>query len=306
LETVTHRGAARVAVNGVEIVYDTFGESSAPPLLLIQGLGMPMIGWDEEFCEALAGRGYWVIRFDNRDAGLSTQFDSAGAPDVRALSQGMARGEGIQAPYTLDDMADDALGLVDVLNVASGHVVGVSMGGMIAQVMAIRHPERVRTLTSIMSSTGAGGPPRPKAEAQWILFTPTPTERDAYIEHSVRVWRMLNGSGFSFDENRARARAGRIFERGLNPAGTARQLVAIWASGSRKAALNSLTVPTLVIHGDADPLIPVEYGIDTANSIPGAELVIVKGMGHSLPPVAVPQIIDAVARHACRVDAVQK
>ncbi len=182
METVAKRDPVRVTAHGIEIVYDTFGEPTAPPLLLIQGLGTQMIGWDEEFCEALAARGYWVIRFDNRDIGLSTWFDEAGVPDVAAALQAQGRGETIRLPYTLDDMAEDAVGLLDALNVRSAYVAGASMGGMIAQLVAIHHPERVRTLTSIMSATGEGGGPRPKPQAQWILLTPAPTEREAYID----------------------------------------------------------------------------------------------------------------------------
>ncbi len=288
---------ARVKANGIEIAYDTFGDQAAPPMLLIQGLGMQMIMWDEDFCKALAARGFWVIRFDNRDVGLSTHMDEAGIPDLRAVVQAQMLGQPVPSSYTLDDMAEDAIGLLDALNVKSAHVVGISMGGMIAQTLAIRHPDRVRTLTSIMSATGRGGAPRPKPEAQWILVTPAPTERAAYVEHSLQLWRTLNGPAFPLDEEHVRVRAEQGFERGVNPAGTTRQLVAIMASGSRAEALKTLTLPTVVIHGDADPLIPVEHGIETAETIPGAERMIIPGMGHNLPPAATPQVVDAIARH---------
>jgi pimeloyl-ACP methyl ester carboxylesterase len=295
---VPHSDPARIRVNGIELVYDTFGEPSAPPLLLIMGLGGQMIAWDEEFCTELAGRGYWVIRFDNRDVGLSTRLDEAGVPDILALMQAQARGEAVQAPYTLRDMAGDAAGLLDALQAGSAHVVGASMGGMIAQELTIHHPERVRTLTSIMSSTGNPELPPPTPEAMSVLVTPFPTDREGYLESSVHTSRILAGPGFPFDEDRAREHAGQVFDRGLSLAGTARQLAAILASGSRKEALQAVTVPTLVIHGDADPLVPVECGMDTANSVPGAELLIIEGMGHDLPLAVAPRVIAAIVRHA--------
>jgi pimeloyl-ACP methyl ester carboxylesterase len=255
---------------------------------------MQMIGWDEEFYMALATRGYWVIRFDNRDVGLSTRFNEAGVPNILALMQG----EAIQTPYSLGDMADDTVGLLDALEIDSAHVVGVSMGGMIAQMITIHHPDRVRTLTSIMSSTGDPGLPPPKPEAAAILVTPVSTDRASYIEQTVLTWRVLNGPVLPFDEERTRERAGRFFDRGLSPVGVARQLAAILASGSRKEALKTVTTPTLVVHGDADPLVPVEGGIDTADTIPGAELMIIEGMGHDLPPSVAPQVIEAIVRHA--------
>lgn len=297
-QRVPHSEPASVEANGIEIVYDTFGKPSAPPMLLIMGLGAQMIAWDEEFCTELAARGYRVIRFDNRDVGLSTRFDEAGVPDIPALMQAAVQGEAIQAPYTLRDMADDAVGLLDALEIESAHVVGISMGGGIAQEMTIHHPDRLRTLTSIMSSTGDPQLPPPKPEAMAMLVTPAPTDRAGCIESSIKTWRVLNGPAFPLDEDRTRERAGQSFDRGLSPDGTFRQLAAIMASGSRKEALKSVQVPTLVIHGDADPLVPVEGGIDTANAIPGAELMIIEGMGHSLPPEVAPQVIEAIARHA--------
>jgi pimeloyl-ACP methyl ester carboxylesterase len=297
-QNIPHTDPASVKADGIEIVYDTFGEPSAPPVLLVMGLGGQMIAWDEDFCAALAAQGYWVIRFDNRDVGLSTRFDEAGVPDVAALMQAVTQGKAIQAPYALRDMADDAVGLLDALEIESAHVVGVSMGGMIVQEMAIHHADRVRTMTSIMSSTGDPELPLPKPEAAAILVTPVPTDRTGYIENSVQTWQVLGGPGFPFDEERIRERAELFFDRGLSPAGTVRQLAAILASGSRKEALKSVTVPTLVIHGDADPLVPVECGIDTAKAIPGAELLIIEGMGHDLPPAVAPQVIEVIARHA--------
>jgi len=284
----------KVRANGIEIAYDAFGDPADPAMLLVMGLGEQMIAWDEEFCKKLAFRGYWVIRFDNRDMGSSTRFDDAGVPNLLALMQGSA----VEVPYTLDDMAEDAVGLLDALRIEAAHIVGVSMGGMIAQTIAIKHPTRVRTLTSIMSTTSDPQLPSPKPQAAQLLYTPAPTDLNAYIEYEVKVNRILRGPGFDVDEERLREFARRAYDRGLNPAGLARQLAAVLASGSRRAALKSVQVPTLVIHGDADPLIPLEGGVDTAESIPGAELVVVEGMGHGLPADAWPQILDAIASHA--------
>jgi pimeloyl-ACP methyl ester carboxylesterase len=297
-QSVPYNDPLKVKVNGIEIVYDSFGETSASPLLLIMGLGEQMVTWDEDFCKILATQGYWVIRFDNRDVGLSTRFDEAGVPDILALMQALAQGEAVQVPYTLRDLADDTVGLLDALGIEAAHLVGISMGGMIAQEMAIHYPERVRTLTSMLSSTGHPDLPSPKPEAQILLVTPPPRDREGYLEHAVETWRVFSGPGFPIDEDRIKERAGRCFDRGLSPAGTARQLAAILASGSRREALQSVRIPTLVIHGDADPLVPVECGKDTANSIPGAELMIIEGMGHDLPVAVAPRVIEAIARHA--------
>jgi len=208
------------------------------------------------------------------------------------------QGEMIKIPYLLRDMADDAVGLLDALRVESAHMVGVSMGGMIVQEMAIHHSKRVRTITSIMSSMGDPALPPAKPEAMALLTATAPTERSDFIEDSVRVARILSGPGFGVDEEHVRKKAGDIFDRGLSPTGMTRQLAAIIASGSRKDALKSVTVPTLIIHGDADPLVPVEGGIDTADAISEAELQIIKGMGHDLPPSLWPQIVAAIVSHA--------
>ena len=284
--------------NGIELCYDTFGDPASPPLLLIMGLAAQMIAWDDDFCAQLAARGYHVIRFDNRDIGLSTRFTEAGVPDVSAAFMTAMQGKPVKAPYVLRDMAADAVGLLDSLGIARAHVVGASMGGAIAQTMAIHHAPRLRTLTSIMSTTGAPGLPPPKPEALAMLFKPTPTEQAAYFESYQQTWKVLRAGSFPLDEARDLTRAGQNFARGLNPAGVARQLMAILASGSRKEALAGVTVPTLVIHGDADPLVPVECGVDTSRSVPGAKLVIVKDMGHALPISMWPQIIDTIAAHA--------
>lgn len=290
--------AAYAKTNGIELCYDTFGNPQAPALLLIMGLAAQMIAWDDEFCAQLAARGFHVVRFDNRDAGLSTRFDAAGTPNVGAALMAAALGRPIEAPYLLRDMADDAVGLLDALRIPAAHVVGASMGGAIGQMLAIHHPARLHTLTSIMSTSGAPNLPPPTPEALDVLFSPVPTDEAAYLENYVRTWKVLRAGHFPLDEARDLSRARQIFARGLNPPGVARQMVAVIASGSRKSALAAVSVPTLVIHGDADPLLPLACGIDTAESVRGSKLVILKGMGHALPISLWPQIIDAIAAHA--------
>lgn len=287
-----------VGTNGIEIEYETFGDPSADPLLLIMGLGAQMILWEEEFCRLLAGHGHHVIRFDNRDVGLSTRLEEAGVPRIRVMMEQVERGERPEARYRLSDMGRDAVGLLDGLGIDAAHVVGASMGGMIGQTVAIEHPERVRTLTSIMSSTGHPGLPRAKPEAMAVLLTPPPRDREGNIERAVEAARIIGSPGFPFDEERIRARAARTYDRAFYPKGLARQLAAILASGSRREALEALRTPTLVIHGDMDPLVPVEGGLDTAEAVPGAELLIIEGMGHDLPPEVWPRIADTIARHA--------
>ncbi len=298
-ESVQRSEPAVAKANGIDLVYDTFGDRSDPPLLLIMGLASQMIAWDDEFCAMLAARGYWVVRFDNRDIGLSTKLSQAGVPDIAALLARSMRGESVTASYTLRDMADDTVGLLDALGIDSAHVVGASMGGAIAQLVAVHHPRRVRTLTSIMSTSGAPGLPPPTPEAMAVLLTPTPTERDAYIERYIRTWKVLRGGpSFPLDEACDTERASQLHARGLSPAGVARQLAAIIASGSRREQLASLHVPTLVIHGDIDPLVPLACGKDVASAVPGAKLQIIEGMGHALPISLWPRIVDAIAAHA--------
>jgi pimeloyl-ACP methyl ester carboxylesterase len=297
---VPHSSPQRAASNGLQLVYDTFGSRSDPPMLLVMGLGAQMIAWDEPFCVRMAQRGFWVIRYDNRDVGLSTHLDEAGVPDIAALAQAIMQGQPLDAPYSLLDMADDAVGLLDALEIDAAHVVGVSMGGMIAQEMAIHYPERLRTLTSIMSSTGDPDLPMPRPEAIAILMAPPPADREGCLDSAVAAARVLNGSGFPVDEAYERARAAKAYERGLSPAGTARQLAAVLAAKSRTEPLKSVQVPTLVIHGDDDPLVPMEGGMETAAAIPGAELLLIEGMGHALPEAVWPEVMDAVVENTRR------
>jgi pimeloyl-ACP methyl ester carboxylesterase len=288
----------RARANGIELCWDSFGDAGAPPLVLIMGLAAQMIAWPDEFCALLAEHGFRVVRFDNRDIGLSTRFDSAGIPDIGAALTAAMQGKPVDAPYRLSDMAADAFGLLDALGIARAHVVGASMGGAIAQTMAIERPDRLLTLTSIMATTGEPGLPPPTPEAMGVLLKPPVTTLDGYIRSYVETWKVLRAGSFPDDEALDRERAEAVFARGLNPAGVARQLAAILASGSRKAALRSVRVPTLVLHGDADPLVPLACGVDTAESVPGARLAVIPGMGHALPISFWKRIVEEIATHA--------
>jgi pimeloyl-ACP methyl ester carboxylesterase len=291
----------RAQANGIEIEYETFGESTARPLLLIMGLGGQLVAWPERFCRQLAERGFYVIRYDNRDVGLSTKFDAAGVPDMAAAFAAHARGEPIQAPYTLDDMADDAAGLLDALGIRAAHVVGWSLGGMVAQCFAIRYPERTLSLTSMMSTTGEPDLPPPSPEAMQVLMRPAAPDRESAIEQAVATAKVLAGGGFPVDEAEARRLAAESYDRSNYAAGASRQLLAVGASGGRRQALRSVKAPALVIHGDADPLVPYACGLDTHQAIPGSEMVTIAGMGHELPEGAWPVIIDAIERVASKV-----
>jgi pimeloyl-ACP methyl ester carboxylesterase len=291
---------ARARSNGIELEYEGIGNPADPALLLIMGLGGQLIAWDDEFVLGLARRGHFVIRFDNRDVGLSTRLEGAPAPSPAQIVARRAQGEPLGVAYTLTDMADDTAGLLDHLELASAHVVGASLGGMVAQTLALAHPRRVRSLTSIMSSTGNPALPPAKPEAMARLGLPAPSERGAYVEHAVTTQRIMSGTGFPFDEARARSVAGRAFDRGFYPQGVARQLAAVIASGSRREALESLRVPTLVVHGLEVPLVPVEAGLDTHAAIAGSELLLIDGMGHSLPRGVWPNLIDAIQKHVAR------
>lgn len=270
------------------------------PLVLVMGVGAQLVLWDERFCDALAGRGFRVVRFDNRDCGLSTHLSAAGVPDVRRLMARWFLGLPVTAPYTIADMADDLAGLLDALALPSAHVVGLSMGGMIAQSLAIRHPGRVRSLTSIMSGPGdrltSIGTPRAVA----ALLRPPARDRDEAARRTVEIFRVIGSPGYPLDEGRLADVGARSFDRSSDPAGMARQMAAMFASGSRRAALQAVRAPSLVIHGAADPLLRPAAGRATARAIPGARLLIIPGMGHDLPRPAWPQIIDAIAEVAAR------
>jgi pimeloyl-ACP methyl ester carboxylesterase len=264
------------------------------------GLGMQLIHWDVELCERFAERGFHVIRFDNRDAGLSTKIE-APVPNVMRLMAGLPA----KVPYLLTDMAADTLGLLDHLGIERAHVVGASMGGMIAQQMAIEAPERVLSLASMMSTTGDRFVGTPKLRVWSVLTRRAPSDRDAYVAYFARVFRMIGSPAYRPDDERVRRRAAASYDRCHAPAATARQLGAILASGSRTAALRELDVPAVVIHGESDPLIPLRAGIATANAIPNAELIKIPGMGHDMPEALWPTFVDAIARNAERAAAPQ-
>jgi pimeloyl-ACP methyl ester carboxylesterase len=291
-----------VTANGIQIEYDTFGDSSFPALLLVAGNGAQMIFWEAEFCELLAKTGLFVIRFDNRDAGLSTKFDEAGIPDMMAAIKAAMEGKTVESAYSLDDMADDCVGLLDALGIEKAHICGASMGGMIAQVISYRHPKHVLSLTSIMSTTGNPELPQGKPETIAAVLAPQPAERLAYVEHNMNIWRRIWSPGFPFEEKRARTFIEKSYDRSYYPQGMARQNTAIIACGDRRELLSTIAVPTLVIHGADDPLIPVEGGKDTARVIPEARLLVINGMGHDMPKGVWAEIVSAISNHTVQAN----
>lgn len=293
---------SNVTANGILIEYDTLGDKSGRPILLITGIGCQLIHWSDEFCQQLADEGHYVIRFDNRDTGLSTKFEEAGVPNLMEAINTVMRREKVEAPYTYDDMADDAVGLLDALGFEKAHICGMSMGGAIALTIAIRHPSRVLSLIPIYAPTGNPKLPQPKLEILGLLLTPPPEEREPCIEHYLTVLRAFAGSGYEFEESWIRDLAGRAYDRAFYPQGMARQFIAGLAHGNRSRAFASVTAPTLVIHGDEDPIVPVENGREVAEIISGSELMIMKGMGHDLPyRGAWPHIAEAIAEYTRKV-----
>ncbi|MGW4520488.1 alpha/beta fold hydrolase [Amycolatopsis sp. NPDC004378] len=287
--------AERVAAVGdVELCFETFGDAGGRPLLLVMGLGAPMIWWDEDFCETLAAQGFYVIRFDNRDSGRSSRMRGRATLAQAYLLH--------SSPYSLADMAADAAGLLDVLGVPAAHVAGASMGGMIAQTLAVRHPARVLSLTSIMSSTGGRLVGRPSPRAMSMLLSAPPRTRADYVDLLVRTFRLIGSPGYPFDEERMRLRAERTFDRGVPPGGTLRQLAAIMAERDRAPKLRKVRVPALVVHGAKDPLVHVSGGRATARAIPGADLDVVPGMGHDLPRAVWPRVVGGIKRIADRAE----
>jgi pimeloyl-ACP methyl ester carboxylesterase len=287
------------SVNGVEIAYETFGDPADQTMLLIMGLGVQMLGWDEQLCRTLAGRGYRVVRFDNRDVGHSTKVEGGPRPDLMAAIVG----DTSSASYTLEDMADDCVGLLDELGVQAAHLVGASQGGMIAQTVAIRHPERVLSLVSIMSTTGGREVGQPHPEAIPALLTRPPAGKEGFVDFVVGAWRVIGSPGFEADEDALRALAAASYDRGIYPDGTGRQLLAILASGDRTEALRRLDVPTTVIHGTEDVLVDVSGGRATAAAIPGARLELIDGMGHDLPAQLWPRFVELITENAERAAA---
>ena len=289
------------SVNSIDIGYETHGDPNSEPLLLVMGLGAQLIAWPIEMVDALVDRGFFVIRYDNRDVGLSTKLTDADGDFMTTFLQASS-GQPVEVAYRLSEMAADGMALLDHLGIESAHIVGASMGGMLAQTMAIEHPNRVRTLTSIMSTTGEPDVGQPTPEAMELLLRATPTTREEAIEASVESSRAI-GSPEHFDAGVARQRATEAYDRCWYPEGVARQLLAIVASGSRAAGLAELDVPTVVIHGDVDPLVTPSGGRRTAELVPGAELIMLEGMGHDLPPVVLGPVVEAITSLAARTNA---
>jgi pimeloyl-ACP methyl ester carboxylesterase len=295
---------AKAKANGIELEYETFGDRSGRPLLLIIGIGLQMIAWAEEMVKQLVDEGHFVIIFDNRDTGLSSKMEEAGVPDIPGAIASLMKGEKIKVPYTFYDMGDDAVGLLDVLGIEKAHICGMSMGGAIAQTIAISHPERLLSLILIYSPTGNPNLPRPKPETMSIFMTPWPSERNAFIEHQINLLSIIKGSGFPLDEEWVRQVSGRAFDRSFYPVGVGRHFLAGLASGHRWQSLPSITAPTLVIHGDEDPVVPVENGRYAAEVIPGAGLMEIKGMGHCPTSGGPwPQIVKAISAHTKKASA---
>lgn len=290
---------ANIHANSVRIEYESFGAPSRPALLLIAGLGCQLIHWPEEVCEHIADQGYFVIRFDNRDTGLSTKLDDAGTPDIPGTLYLLLSGESVTPPYTIEDMADDAVGLLDALDIQQAHICGTSMGGMIAQSIAIKHPSRLLSLISIYSTTGNPELPPPTREVMECLTAPLPKDRDAYVQKTVNDFHIIAGSGLPFDEDFHKEIVISAADRSFYPQGIARQFVAILTQPNRKPELSSVSIPTLIVHGDEDPLVPIEAGKETAAAIPGAAFLLMKGMGHELPKMDKNwvEILDAMIDH---------
>jgi len=286
----------RTKANGIELEYETFGDPQNPTLLLVMGLGMQLLGWRRDLCEGFAARGFQVVRYDNRDSGLSDFLDQGPQPDLRAL----IGGDPSSAPYLVRDLSLDALGLLDALGIERAHIAGVSMGGMIAQQVAIDQPGRLLSLSSIMSMPGDGSSGQPTPEAMALLLSPRPQGREAAIERGMHTWRVLGSPDYPEAESSLRAHVIEAYERSSRSDGFGRQLAAILASPDRTPGLREVTLPTLVLHGTADPLIQCSGGEATAAAVPGAELLLLPGMGHNLPEQLWPVIIEAVTANAAK------
>ncbi len=291
--------ALNIGPSRIEIAYECFGDDSAPPVLLIMGLGGQMLGWNEGFCMELVNHGLRVIRFDNRDVGLSTHLSDAIMPDFKAA----LAGDTSSASYNLSDMAADTNGLIDALGLESAHIVGASMGGFIAQTMAIEYPEHVRSLTSIMATTGDQSVGQPSPEVLSLLFSgQSPKTREEVLDKAVAASRLVGSPGFPLDEDEVRNRTGLAYDRSYDPLGTMRQSIAVLASGDRTAQLRSIRVPTLIIHGKNDRMCDISGGRATAKAIPGAELEVIEGMGHNLPRELWPRIASLISNLVQRVE----
>ena len=284
----------RAQANGIEIEYELIGPPEAEPLLLISGHGAQLVGYDDDFCEQLADRGFLVIRFDNRDVGLSTKMEGAPEPDLF----GAIAGDYSSAAYTLPDMADDAAGLLDFLEIPKAHIVGMSMGGMVAQWVAIRHPEKTLSLVAVMTMSGSRSAGVPKPEAMEAIAGPAAETVDESVDQAVANYMRFHSPGYPPEEDRIRIREEKAHKRCWHPVGATRQLLAILASGDWTEQLSGITAPTFVIHGDADPIVQPDGGEAIAKAIPGAELMIIPGMAHDVPKPLWPTVFDAISRNA--------
>ena len=285
--------------NGINIEYETFGDKGAPPIVLIMGLGAQLLLWPDDFCRGLAAAGHYVIRFDNRDVGLSSKIEHPTRPKLARAAIASLFGIKVRAPYLLDDMAQDTVGLLDALELPRAHVVGASMGGMIAQIVAARHPGRVASLTLIMTTSGNPRLPGPRLDLRLRLIRPPAGfDRETLVRHSMETWRLIGSPEFPVAEHELRAKCERSYDRSSYRHGLARQTLAIIASGSRVPLLKRIEAPTLILHGQDDPLVPVSGAHDLARHIRGARLEIIRGMGHDLPPALLPRFVELIAGHA--------
>ena len=289
-----------IQANGIKIEYETFGSAQGKPILLVMGLGTQMIGWHPGFCQMLADRGHYVIRYDNRDVGLSEKFGQLGAPDVIAMATALSTGDPVTAPYSLADMAQDGIGLLDALSIDKAHICGASMGGMIVQSMAIEAPQRILSLTSIMSTTGDPDLPGPSDEAMAVLLTPGATEREAAVDRTVMAAGVIGSPEYPAPPDELRARALEAYDRCSYPEGSVRHIAAVASQGNRTEALRAVQVPALVIHGKADPLVRIEAGIATHKALPNSELMLIDGMGHDMPEPLWKQVVDGIDRLTSR------
>ena len=294
---------AQANVNGIQIEYETFGNLSSPSVLLIMGLAGQLIHWQKEFCIKLADQGYHVIRYDNRDSGLSTKFNEVGLPEAMEKIGALFMGETVPVPYSIEDMANDAAGLLDFLDIKQAHICGMSMGGFIAQTFAINNSDRILSLTSIYSSPGNREEFQPTQKVMEFMLKPTPEERNAYIEYTMKYFKLISGTGLPFDEDFHRNLAAQSYDRSFCPEGVARQYLAIMTQKDRASYLKKLAIPALIVHGDDDPVIPLAGGKATVDAIPNAEMKIIKGMGHAIPNLEAywSDILDEMVKHMTSV-----
>ena len=297
MQTIPYHSEKRLNSNGIELNYDSFGDPSHPPILLIMGLATQMIYWQEDFCRMLAQEGFWVIRFDNRDVGKSSWLENQTKPSVFKLAANALFNKPVGAAYLLDDMVNDTIGLLDSLNIKKCHLVGASMGGMIAQALAIKAPNRIFSLTSIMSTTGNRKLPKPSLGFSLKVMSRPPKDKKQFVPYGLNIWRALHGQYYAFDQQKITSLISQSIQRGINLDGSARQLAAILDAPDRTPQLTQLNIPSLILHGEDDPLVPVAAGYATAKAIPNAKLKTYKGMGHTIPSELYVDICQQIVEH---------